>query len=50
MCQFKKNGLEEKNVKRNVKNLYFKDVKSKADYIRGVEDEKSSPLVGWPFL
>jgi hypothetical protein len=27
-----KNGLEEKNVKRNVKKLYFNDVKSKADY------------------
>jgi hypothetical protein len=27
-----KNVLEEKNVKRNVKKLYFKDVKSKADY------------------
>jgi hypothetical protein len=45
-----KNGLEEKNVKRNVKKLYFKDVKSKAEYIRRVEDKKSSPLVGWPFL
>jgi hypothetical protein len=40
---FKKNGLEEKNVKRNVKKLYFKEVKSKADDMRRVEDEKSFP-------
>jgi hypothetical protein len=37
MCQFEKNGLDEKNVKRNVKKRYFKRV------IRRVEDEKSSP-------
>jgi hypothetical protein len=46
----KKNGWEEKNVKRNVKKLYFKDVLSQVEYIRRVEDEKSSPKVGRPFL
>jgi hypothetical protein len=38
-----KNGFERKKVKFNVKKLYFKHVKSKAWYIRRVEDEKSSP-------
>jgi hypothetical protein len=38
-----KNGLKEKKVKFNLKKLYFKDVLSKAEYIRRVEDEKSSP-------
>jgi hypothetical protein len=45
-----KNGLEEKIVKLNVKKLYFKRVQTTSEYIRRLEDEKSSPLVGWPFL
>jgi phosphoribosylanthranilate isomerase len=38
-----KNALEEKKVKFNVKKLILIKVKSKAEYIRRVEDEKSSP-------
>jgi hypothetical protein len=38
-----KNSLKGKNVKFNVKKLYFKDVLSKAEYIRRVENKKSSP-------
>jgi hypothetical protein len=45
-----KNGLEEKNVKFNVKKLHFKRVQTKSEYIRHLEDEKSSPLVGRTFL
>jgi hypothetical protein len=34
----------------NVKKLHFKHVYSKAEYIRRVQDEQSSPYVGRPFL
>jgi hypothetical protein len=46
----KKNGLEEKKVKFNVKKLHFKRVQTKSEYIRHLEEEKSSPLVVGPFL
>jgi hypothetical protein len=45
-----KNGLEEKKLKFNVKKLYFKRVQTKSEHIKHLEDEKSSPLVGRPFL
>jgi hypothetical protein len=41
-CQFKKR-LGGKKVKFNVKKIILRKVKSKAEYIRRVEDEKSSP-------
>jgi hypothetical protein len=39
-----------KKVKFNVKKLHFRRIQTKSEFIRHLEDEKSSSLVGQPFL
>jgi hypothetical protein len=45
-CQFKKWLGGKKEVKFNVKKLHFRRVQTKSEYIKHLEDEKSSSYVG----